>query len=495
MMKVKKITLLLLALNICTYPVFSQLFEIAIPFSANEKDAPAVGYFNPHNHTFVLEQQSKGIITRMLYDTLFNLKKKYMVPADSVTFTKKSRKPLFLKEYCTAENTYEIYANNKGIEIWQLDFETGTEKKTAALALQEHYKDERIIAIVPGIEKVSFLTHSPKQEKVFLYNYFPGKSIFLQRDFALPEQSLTKEELKERGKFLAVKYPAALSGLLVSDLKNPGNYQISPANQLLYNDTAIFIIIGTPYNAGVHLLQLNRNNGNVSFKNFLINKINPDKIGSSIEKIPVATAYDSLLIIQNSNAAMLEYNIYNINTKALIKKYRAEDDNSLYSIVHSHLRQIGTYGSKDEEKELTNERRFLRRKNKGALFIKATKADNDSMVITFGSFVFTEGIGGTFLSLATSNIGLYLFTPVSAFGVVPYLTLSRNKFLFAHSKFSLQTLQPSLSTNLVTPIDKIANDKKIDDLERNSSFIIDCNKKLYVGIFNKSKDKYEIFTY
>ncbi len=494
-MSIKKITLLLLLLNTCICPVFSQLYEIYIPISANEKDADAVGYFNPHNSTFVLEQQSKGIITRMLYDTMFNLKKKYTLPADSVSFSEKSKKPLFLKEYCTAENVYEIYANNKGIEIWQLDFETGIDKKAAALALQEHYKDERIIATLPGTDKFSFLTLSPKQEKVFLYNYFPGRGIFLQRDFTLPEQSLTKEEIKERGKFFAVKYPAVLSSLFVSDLKNPSKYQISPANQLFYNDTAIFIISGTPYNAGVHLLQLNRNNGNVSFKNFLINKIRPDKTGTPVEKIPIATAYDSLLIIQNSNAAMLEYSIYNLNTKELIKKYEAEDDNSLYSIVHSDLRQIGTYGSKDEEKELTNERRFLRRKNKGLLFMKAGKADNDSLIITFGSFVMTEGIDGTLLSFATSYIGFYLFTPVGAFGVVPYLTLSRNKFLFAHSKFSLQTLQPSTTTNLVTSIDKIANDKKIDDLEKNSSFIIERNEKLYVGVFNKKKGKYDIFIY
>lgn len=492
---IKKIVLAFLLLNSSVCPVFSQLFELYIPISANEKDADAVGYFNPHNSTLILEQQSKGIITRMLYDTLFNLKKKYSVPADSISFSEKSRKPLFLKEYCTAENVYELYANNKGIEIWQLDFETGTEKKAAALALQEHYKDERIIAILPGTDKVSFLTLSPRQEKVFLYNYFPGRGIFLQWDFTLPEHSLTKEELKERGKFLAAKYPAGLSNLFVSDLKNPSNYQISPANQLLYNDTAIFIILRTPYNAGVHLLQLNLKNGNVSFKNFLINKINPDKTGTPVERIPVATAYDSLLIIQNSNATMLEYRIYNLNTKELIRKYEAEGDNSLYSIVHSDLKQIGTYGSKDEEKELTNERRFLRRKNKGLLFMKAGKADNDSLLITFGSFVMTEGIGGTFLGFATSSIGFYLFTPIGTFGVVPYLTLSRNKFLFAHSKFSLQTLQPSTANNLTTTIDKIANDKKIDDLERNSSFIIERNEKLYVGIFNKKKGKYEIFTY
>lgn len=494
-MIIKKIILALLLLFANACPVFSQLFDISIPISINEKDADAVGYFNQYNHTFILEQQTKGVITRMRYDTMFNLKSKYTVPAIAVSFSEKSRLPLFLTQYCTAENVYEIYGNNKVLQVWQLDFETGTETLAASLALQEHYKDERIIAVVPGTDKISFLTHSNKQEKIFLYNYFPGKSIFLQHAFVLPELSLTKEELKERGKFLSVKYHQALAGLYVSDLKKPSNYQLSPANQLLYNDTAFYFILKTDYNAGFHVLQLNRDNGSVSFKNFLINKINPNKLNTPLEKIPAATAYDSLLIIQNSNAVMFEYYFYNLNTKDLIKKHEAEGDNSLYSLVHSDLRQIGTYGSKDDEKELTNERRFLRRKNKGLLFLKAFKTDNDSLMITFGSYVPTEGIGGSLLSFTTMSLSSYFFAPIGPFQLMPYLSISRNKFLFAHSKFSLATLQPSTAINITTAINNIALDKKIDDLERNSSFIIECNGKLYVGVFNKSKNKYGIFIY
>lgn len=494
-MLIKKITLALLLLFAGSRPAFSQLFEIAIPISANEKDADAVGYYNEHHNTFVLEQQTKGFITRMLYDTVFNLKIKYTVPANMISFSEKSRLPIFLKQYCTAENVYEIYGNNKVLQVWQLNFETGADTLVATLALQEHYKDERVIAVLPGADKVSFLTYSPKQEKIFLYNYFPGKRIFLQHAFVLPELSLTKEELKERGKFLSVKYHQALAGLYVSDLKKPSNYQLSPANQLLYNDTAFYFILKTDYNAGFHVLQLNRDNGSVSFKNFLINKINPNKLNTPLEKIPAATAYDSLFVIQNSNAVMLEYHFYNLNTKELVKKHEAEGDNSLYSLVHSDLRQIGTYGSKDEEKELSNERRFLRRKNKGALFLKAVKADGDSMMLTFGSYVPTEGIGGTLLSFATMSLSSYFFAPIGPFQLMPYLSISRNKFLFAYSKFSLKTLQPSTAINLTTPINNIATDKKIDDLERNSSFIIECNEKLYVGVFNKLKNKYDIFIY
>ena len=81
------------------------------------------------------------------------------------------------------------------------------------------------------------------------------------------------------------------------------------------------------------------------------------------------------------------------------------------------------------------------------------------------------------------------------FQMIPYLTLSRNKFLFAYSKFSLRSLQPSKATNIETAINKFAGDKKIDDLEKSSSFIIEKGDKLYIGIFDKKKNKYNLIVY
>jgi hypothetical protein len=242
-------------------------------------------------------------------------------------------------------------------------------------------------------------------------------------------------------------------------------------------------------------LELNRNSNNLSFKNFLINKLNPQKFSTPLEKIPAATAFDSLLIIQTSNVNTFAYHFFNLNTKQETAFYETGADNSLYKLVNSELSQIGTYASKDEEKDITNEKLFLRRKNKGSLFLKASKSDNDSLLLTFGSYTPTEGIGGTLLSFATLGIGDMIPIGSRIVQMVPYLTLSRNKFLFAYSKFSLKSLHPSTATGITTTINKFAGDKRIDDLEKNSSFIIEKDNKLYIGIFNKKINKYNILVY
>ncbi len=496
-MNSKKGNLLLLIVLIISNTCLSQLFEfeIGIPISANEKDADANGYYNSYTNHFILEQQWKGIITRLQYDSSFNLKNKYTISADSVTFLNSKKKPVFLKEYCSATGSFEIYGTNAALQIWQLNFEEGSDKKIAELKLRQQYKDEHLIAIIPGKSSISFLSYSEKVDKLMLYDYFFDKGFYQPKEFLLPEKSLTKEEIKDRGKFLAVKYSNTLYELYVSDLKNPKNYEINIGNQLFYDDTSIYILIKTPYNAGFHLLELDRNNGNLSFKNFLINKLNPEKFNTALEKIPVATAYDSLLIIQNSNVNTFEYHFYNIKTKRLSAFYETGADNSLYKLVNSGLSQVGTYASKDQEKDITNEKLFLRRKNKGTLFLKASKNDKDSLLLTFGSYTPTEGIGGTLLSFATMGIGDLWNFRAGMFQMIPFLTLSRNKFLFAHSKFSLQSLQPSSATNITTPINKFAGNKKIDDLEKNSSFIIEKRDKLYIGIFDKTKNKYNMLIY
>lgn len=484
----------LVKINSSLFSQFSE-FEISIPISSNEKDADANGYYNPYTNNFILEQQNKGIITRLLYDTLFNLKQKYTVTSDSFTFSNERKKPVFLKEYCTSSEIFEIYGSKSLIDIWQLNFEKGIDKKVASFKLQQKYKDETLIAILPGDNKVSFLTYTNKDEKILLYNYFINKEFLLQREFTLPESSLTKDEIKERGKFLSVKYSSNLYNLYVSDLKAPRNYEINTANQLFYSPSTIYILIRTPYNAGFHLLELNKNDGSVLFKNFLINKLNPEKFNTPLEKIPIAIAYDSLLILQNSNVNKFEYQFYSLNTKKLTAYFETDVDKSLNKLVHSSINQVGTYGSKDEEKEISNEKLFIRRKNKGTLFLKAAKSGNDSLLLTFGSYVYTEGIGGSILSIATLGAGNLLNYRVGLFQMVPFFTLSRNKFLYAYSKFSLLTLQPSTNTDITTSLNKIAVDKRIDDLEKNSSFIIEKGDKLFIGIFNKKSNKYNLIVY
>jgi hypothetical protein len=84
---------------------------------------------------------------------------------------------------------------------------------------------------------------------------------------------------------------------------------------------------------------------------------------------------------------------------------------------------------------------------------------------------------------------------LGAFHLIPYLETSRNKFVFAHSKFSAGALQPSNSRAVITPINLLADDKKIDDLEQKSSFVIELRNKILIGVYDKEKSKYKISVY
>ncbi|MEI9958609.1 MAG: hypothetical protein WDM90_20400 [Ferruginibacter sp.] len=287
-----------------------------------------------------------------------------------------------------------------------------------------------------------------------------------------------------------------MNGLYASNLQTPKKFEITTANQLFYDENKIYIVLNTPYKTGVHLLELNPQNGTSSFTNFLINKTAPDDRSTYRENFVSATAFDSLFIIQNSTTTSLEYYFYNIKSKQLLQHYKATTDDSFYTIVNSSLKQSGTYGSKNEDKEINNERLFMRRKNKGTLFLKAFKTDNDSLLISFGSYNPTEGVGGTLLSFATMGLSsMLLYNPANFFQFTPYLTTSRNKFLFAYSKFCLSSLQPSTATNIETVLNKLVTDKKIEGLKKESSFIIDKKNQLFIGIFDKEKNKYLINRY
>ncbi|MFN8251890.1 MAG: hypothetical protein U0V75_08395 [Ferruginibacter sp.] len=483
---------LTLVLLIAVHAVCFAQYEISIPVAPADRISDIKAYYNPYSKNFVIAQQGTGMISRQLFDTVFQLKKSYTAGTEAISFSASNKKHVFLEAYCTAGMNYEVYSKEKSIEIWAIGFENGADKKAAALRQQQQYKDERLVALIPGADKLTLLCITPKENKLLLYNYFPGKDILLQGEYPLPAISLTPDEIKERGRHLAMQYSNSMRGIFIAETNKTGPFHISPGNQLLYNDTALYFLLRVPYKAGYHLLEMNRTSGQMRFSNFLVNKLEAGHFGTSYEMIPAATMYDSLLIIQNSNSLSLEYYFYNIHSGQLLAKHTATADNSLYSIVHSGLHQAGTYGSKDEEKDISSERLFLRRKNKGNIFINVSHADADSILLSFGSYVPTEGIGGSIVGLAT----LFATNFVSgAFKLGLYMSMTRNKFLFAFSKFSLKTFEPSRSTGITTPLNTIVSETKADEPGTKSSFVIEKDGHLYTGNYDKVSDKFRIIKY
>lgn len=484
--------ILTLAFLVNLHTVSKAQYEISIPVVPADRTSDIKSYYNPYTNSFVVAQQGVGMISRQLFDTAFQLKKSYTAKTETISFTAGRKKNIYLQEYCTPGMNYEIYSTEKSIEIWSVDFEKSTDTKVAAMQLQQQYKDERLVAAIPGTYKLSLLCISPKQNKLLLYNFFPGHEILLQGEYLLPGISLTADEIRERGKYLAVQYSNSMRGIFTAALNKTGFFHITPGNQLLYNDTALFFLLRVPFKAGYHLLELNRSNGQMRMTNFLINKLEAGHFGTSYEMIPAATLYDSLLVLQNSNSLSLEYYFYNIRSGQLLAKHTAGADNSIYKIVHSDLHQAGTYGSKDEEKDISSERLFLRRKNKGTVFLNVSHADADSLLLSFGSYVPTEGIGGTLVSVATMAVTNLMSAP---FKLGLYLFMTRNKFLFAYSKFSLKTLAPSGASGITTLLDTIVSVARSDEASTKNSFIIEKDGHLYIGNYYKDIDRFKIVKY
>ena len=473
----------------------AQNIEYWVPIQLKNADAGATGYLNSFDHTIIIEQENNGEIQRLLYDTTFNLIKEYTNRTHELSLDESKKVPSFYREISVKGNNLEVYVTKEKLQIWSLDFINEQDKKLFEFSLKETYEDEALIAAIPQVSGVLFLTHAKKAAKLFMYDYNVRSNTVLTKEFSLPEHSLTPDESKKWGSHLSVKYSKELSALYVSDLAHPKSLEISKTNQLFYDDHKLFIVLKIPYKAGFHILELDKATGDCSFANYLINKTNLGEIGTSSQRIPSVTAIDSLLIIQNSNVDFIEYYFFNIYTKQLVKKFRAQSDKDFSTLVHSKMIQLGTYISKDEKKEIDNEKAFLRKKNSGIPFVKALRSDDDSLIISFGSYVATEGIEGTLLSMATMGISELSPYRLWAFHLVPYLQTSRNKFVFAHSKFSCNTLQPSSLQNLVTSINLLADDDKIDDLEHKSSFVVELDGRIIVGVYDKAKGKYHMSIY
>ncbi len=493
----KKIFCTLIVTTICFLNTQAQLFNtlaIDIPININGKDANANGYYNSFTSEIIIEQQNDGIITRLLYDTSFILKNQYTNSTKDFTIGSNKKKASLIKEFFTEDGTFGVYAKKNIYSIVKYDFNSGRDTIVSQIILQEKFKDERLVSILSFKNKVAFLTITDKSDGLIFYdhNYTNNKTTI--KEFLLPKLPLTKEEIKERGKHLAVNYNQQIGFMYTAELSNPDKYRLNTGAQLYYDNENIFILLRMPYKAGIHALQINTTSNVVSFENYIVNQYNPSALGTALEIIPIATAIDSFIVIKNSNNKMLEYYIYNLYKKTLVAHHKKPED-SLQKIVHSPLLQFGTYSSKDQEKELKNEKRFLRRINEGIPFIKAFKDENDSLILTIGGFKETQGVEGTMLSMLTMGFVGVPIGSSEAFGFLFYLSSKRNKFLFAHSKFSNNGLNPSISNEVKTKLNNIASDKLIDDLERTSSFAIEVGNKLYLGVFSKKKGKYDLYVY
>jgi hypothetical protein len=471
---------------------------LKIPFNNESKRHDIAGYYHTVNNQIVIDgQEDDSTITHFFYDSSFALKNQYSVTAPNRNLFYTKGKQFYVEHIDIKNVILEVYASADSITIFQLDNEKHEDRRITSIILGQKYENEKLIAVIPDEYGCRLLTVSIKKKKAIIYRWQLSTNLISVKEVELPKSTLSKEEIKEHGgDFLEVKYKNLFSDVSVGHINKPDIFRFPSESQLFFNDSCIYFVNKTTFEAGINIFKINTNLGIASTTNYLINKVESDK-GSKDLSHPVATLYDTLLVIQNWSLKSFEYYFYNLLTGELITKYQVKPDNSLYSLVHSPLKQVGNIASRNAEKEIENEKSFTKLRNNGLLFIKPI-VYKDSLVFTFGSLLPTKGVGGMILNMATlgfASLGGVGFS-IAAGTLFPYMMINKRYIiLYGHSKFSASGLKPSTANNIRTSLDEFVDDKRAGELQSDNSLFIDMPDKLYIGIYNKNTGFFDLNGY
>jgi hypothetical protein len=308
----------------------------------------------------------------------------------------------------------------------------------------------------------------------------------------LPESSLSEAEVQEMTKYARVNFKQSFKNMTVSDASGPALVANPTLNSVHYSEDRIWLLSMMVSYGGFNLIELDIENRSVISSNFLVNdmKKNSDSKAETI-RIPYATIAGNYLVIRNSSNYYFEYLVFDLRTKKKLRSFVSGPDEEMKSLLHSDFLQRGTWFSEKDEKEINNEKAFLRKLSSGQGFLFVSSLDNDSMTITTGSLKAIQGIEGLAMGIATGMI-----MPGFAIGtyrVMFYLTTYRKKLSYAHTRFSIPHFDLSTSRKVQSSLDYLLDNFEKKDLEANSSFIFKKKGEFLLSVYSKEKKGFEVF--
>ena len=266
-----------------------------------------------------------------------------------------------------------------------------------------------------------------------------------------------------------------------------------PGPQLYYSDSAIFILMHVPFSLGVFTIQIDLKANRISTHNYEINPllINAGNNNALIMH-PAACMADSILVIKNISVNKFEYLFYNAFTHRLLHKWEAKKDN-IDLLVHSPIRQKGTWASAKEEKEFSSKEAYFKKGN-GLIYISGL--DKDSITVTSLLVHTTTGITGTLLDALvplplgiSSQSGYYLSL------LIPPLGSKREKIFYFHSRFALQQFQPASYGGVRTVMDRMLDYDKNEKLVEDLCFYVRKKGEFCMGSYSKEDKKIHVIRY
>ena len=456
------------------------------------KSNEAAGYYCPRQSNYLINQQIGRTIYRHLYDSNFDLLQSYSLRSEKITFNREHTNTAVFAAELLLENNYEIFSDYNSVLIVKTDFKNKKDSIVYQLDLSDFQKEEKRLAIMPFSKGLRVLSYWQKKNKLMLYEWQENGTTNT-REYMLPASSLSPEEIKKYTKDAKIKYKHSFANMNVSTADASSLISNSGTNGVFYSENRIWILSQTPASSGYNILELNTEMKELQNWNIMINDMQKNN-DAWTAMTPFAVVFHNYLFIRNSSLSYLEYHIYDINSRSELKKYQARSGEALRKIVHSDLRQKGTWLSGKDEKKLDNERAFMRKLNNGAGFLAFTHESKDSFTVTTGSIVTTSGLTGLLVSIGTGALGYMANLSIGNYQIVPYLELYRNKIIYCHSRFSKGTLEPSAGTDITTTFDALLDNFEKRDLRSTSSFIMKKDGRFLAAFFNPGIKKFEIYS-
>jgi hypothetical protein len=503
----KSLLLSLFSLTCCIIGAAQpKVAELQAPAGFSDNN-DAAGYYNKYNHRLVFCQQKDDTLYRLMCDSGFRILGQYRVANNEIAYRykKKQKKRIFLTDLAAADYQYEIYQQEKQLFVYRLNFEAAADQLTATLTTNSTYADESVLAIMPSGQQLRYLTHSKKQNTLLLYTCNPADGSTAKVAFEMPKTNLSEDEVKRYNSEVKLKLANDMLDFAVERMDEPNVLGTPLDNRIFFDERQAYLLVKMPYNIGYYVIQILFNEGTMTQKNLFINSLQEDYYCGDIDKKKVLTATiaDAVLIVGNNNAENLQFHFFNATTLAPLQSYNVNIADSLQTVVHSKLKQKGTWGSEKEIKELDNEKLYFRRKHTGSQSLSVAAYNSETLVLTSGSLIETGSPVKTLLTLASIGLGAFGMVTINtgARMLSDYLTVIRNglkakfKHLYTHAKFSRADFRPAGQANVTSFLDVIHEQLTDQRFNKPSSFFIQQGGTYYVGVFNKQSGFLELLKY
>lgn len=460
--------------------------QLPITIKSNSKLSP---HWHKETGEIIINTGQNQRLERWLYDSSYKLIGNYTTEPPFADIDGIAYHPSeLLGQNIINGKYYELYSAKGKLVLLQLDFLKKKDSIILSMDFNKEKKGEQGVSAIFYSNAVRILTYRYKTNELIMYQWQPDKGI----DFVtmnMPVSSLSDEELKKYDKEYKINYKKS------TGLVSKGYATSSTINESNSEDK-IRVFFNIQGGAGYNMLEIDAAAKKVLSFNFIINDMRYNMVEASAQarRNPFPCVYNDFLIIRNTSDYYFEYVVFDLRTHQKVASHKTGSGEELRTLVQSDFLQIGTWGSKKEEKELDNEKAFLRKLSSGIPILQVTKDGEDSLLITTGSIIPTEGIGGFLLSMSTAFLTSMANLRIGSAQVILYLTLFRNKLILGESKFSLKDFQPSPLSRQPLKYRTDFDNPLLKELGNRRSFALATGEKTIFGFYNPEKKQFDLYT-